>query len=685
MTQVEKTGGNLSPDDPVGDGIDHPAAEPVVNGDGEHGRKAKGGRRSKRKKGTRTSVFDLLGKSNDELWEMPMDMHTNGAGPASTTIEESGEEGAPIAGEARPATDAGSVEGATRHTESRAAGHIAGSPASNGTASAVTPATEVTSAETASSAAAPTDASSTATASTDTASTDTASTDTASTDTAPTDTAAVKIEPIKPGRPAVTAAWATLDEGPETVEPVVDAESGDPSEPVGPKVVATTAAPAAAATVATAIAEGRHDEPERSGSDPDEAGSVTGPPDTEAASEDGTPRGLHRVGTGFKEIGTGTTEATRERLEALRPHLPQRAKKLSNRRLGLVVLLVLIVVLALIVAVAASVAAAIGGPTSVVVSTARPAVVHSSPGGVGSLSASPQHVSVVSLNVTGVTAPIEVTGVDVLAGQQVTKGTPLLQLNPVPFQQNILQVQASLTQAQQTLASASASAKGSSGSAGAYLAVQVPTLQGQVAIDQQLLSIAQGNTTSLTAPMTGSVSYIRVAAGQVAQPGASLVQIIDPTTVDVSTGMQLTDLQSVAVGDSATVTPTELPGVHLQGKVLAVSASAANGGLEGTIVVAAANRPNNPIPIGTQAFVTVSAPVLAAVTVPSVAIQNAELNPAVAVVKNGHVTFQPVQLGASDSNRTQILSGLRAGQVVAVSNLQNLNDGDQVKASTSGT
>jgi membrane fusion protein, multidrug efflux system len=389
------------------------------------------------------------------------------------------------------------------------------------------------------------------------------------------------------------------------------------------------------------------------------------------------------VRRGFQEIGTGLADVSGGTVEQVRRFLPRRLRTLRRGRLGLVLLLAVVVVVAVMAAAAAAVATDLAGPTSVVVATSRPAVINNKPGGVGALSASPQHVSVVSLNVTGVTSPIEVTSVDVVAGQQVSAGTPLLQLNPTPFEQNKLQVAASLQQAEQTLASAVAAngTGATAGSGGAYLSVQIPTFQGEVAIDQQLLQIADGNGTSLTAPITGNISYVRVSAGQIVSPGTSLVQIIDPSTVDVSTGMQLTDLRSISPGDPVTVTPTELPGVHLYGKVLAISASAANGGLEGTVVVVVTNT-TNPVPVGTQAFVTITAPVHATISVPTAAVENIELNPAVAVIRNNKVYFQPVQVGASDTNNTQIVSGLKPGQKVAITNLQLLSDGDQVKESS---
>ena len=409
--------------------------------------------------------------------------------------------------------------------------------------------------------------------------------------------------------------------------------------------------------------------------------------DEDATTADHSPHGVERIQVGFHEIGSGAADLARVPLELLRRHLPGRLRTLSLRRLGLAVLAIVVIVVALLAGAASAIGSALAGPTAVNIATAGPAVIHSNPGGVGSISASPQHVSVIGLNVVGITAPVEVTSVDVVAGQQVLAGTPILQLDPAPFEQNVAQVAATLLQAQQTLTSAQAAAGGqspSSGSGQAYLSVQVPTLAGEVAIDQQLYQIALGNSTSLTAPITGNVSYVRVSPGQIINPGTSMVQIVDPSTVDVSTGMQLTSLQSVSVGDTATVTPTELPGVHLQGTVIAVSSSSANGGLEGTVVISAANGGNHPVPIGTQVFVNISAPVTAAVSVPSVAVVNSELNPTVGVVKNGRITFQAVQVGASDTGRTQILSGLRAGETVAMSNLQVLTNGDHVKPLRNG-
>jgi RND family efflux transporter MFP subunit len=393
--------------------------------------------------------------------------------------------------------------------------------------------------------------------------------------------------------------------------------------------------------------------------------------------------GTGRIRYGTREIQTGFGDLGRRGLGTVQRHLPGRLRTVSLRRLGLVVVLVMALVLGVAVAGASTLLKTLKGPASVVVTTAGPARINSQPGGVGSIAAAPQNIATVSLNVQGITAPIAVTAVDVLAGQQVAAGTPLLQLATQPFEQNEQYISNTLHEAESALSAAqTADAGGGAATTSGYLAVQIPTLAGQVAIDQQLLQIATGNSDSLTAPVAGYVNSVKVTPGQIVNPGDPLMQIVNPSQVIVSSGMQLSDMTSISPGDSATITPSQLAGVHLHGTVEAVSAVAADGGLEGTIVVTAANPGSHPVPIGTQAFINVSAPLHAAVSVPSIAILNVEVAPVVAVISHGdRIHFQPVVVGASDGTRTQILSGLKAGEQIGISNLQVLDNGDKVKPS----
>ncbi len=175
--------------------------------------------------------------------------------------------------------------------------------------------------------------------------------------------------------------------------------------------------------------------------------------------------------------------------------------------------------------------------------------------------------------------------------------------------------------------------------------------------------------------MTGLV----LQPGQVVTAGQPILEVIDPAVVDVSASLLLSDIQSISPGDAADVAPTGLPGVHLHGTVLTVSAISGGGGLDGTVIIQAQNSAPEPVPIGTQVFVHVMATQSAAVTVPAVAVMNSDLDPAVFVLRHGRAYIQPVSIGASDADRIQITSGLRAGALVVESNMQSLTNGERVR------
>jgi len=397
-------------------------------------------------------------------------------------------------------------------------------------------------------------------------------------------------------------------------------------------------------------------------------------PETEApepATEDpdgSRPDGMGLIRHGAGQIGLGTAVLARSAWTRVRAKLPGAQSSLG---LGAWAVAALVVVVAL-VAVAAGVAQK---TASVVVATAGPATINAKPGGVGTTAPAQNLSFAVGLNIDGLTAPVTVTGVNVINGSNVQKGQTLLAIDPAPLEQNVAKVKYELTSAQLALAAEELSA-GSGHSPGSLY--PIPVLQGEVAIDQQLLAVAEGNSSTIEAPISGSVTNLNVQPGQVVRPGATLLQIVNTSQIDVTAGLQLSDMQAVAVGQPADVVPTGLVGVHLPGTVVAINSSATGGGLQGSVVIATNNVPSNPLPIGTQVFVRITATRHAAVSVPTIAVQNLDLAPAVFVVSHGHVHVTPVEVGAVDSNRAQILSGLSAGEVVAESNTQLLTNGEQV-------
>lgn len=391
--------------------------------------------------------------------------------------------------------------------------------------------------------------------------------------------------------------------------------------------------------------------------------------------------GLALLRRGLQELGAGAVGSVGfERVSDL---LPSPLHRAIDRRPLAALAIVVVLVLGTCGALARVALGLLAGAPKVVVAVAGPAQILDQPGGVGTLEPAPQNVFSVSLNAVGISAPIAVEKVDVVPGTHVRVGAPLITLNPVPFEQDVEQVRLALDEAESTLLSNEEASFEAAASPGSYASVafatNIPELKGQVAIDRQLLRIAEGNTSAITAPMSGIVSSLAVTPGDVVPSGGVLLQIVNPSLVETSATVQLADLQAIKVGDAAMITPSELPGVTLRGSVVAVLPSATGGGLLGSVLVRAANDVSSPVPVGSQVYVSVDASRRSSVTLPNLAILDAQLNPTVLVIRGGRVYPAAVRLGVSDSERTAIISGVTAGERVAISDMQTLRTGEQVR------
>lgn len=357
----------------------------------------------------------------------------------------------------------------------------------------------------------------------------------------------------------------------------------------------------------------------------------------------------------------------------------RRFPKITRLQRRVIVALLTVALLGVVVAAGTVARKILAGTPGVVYTTAGPSKITNQPGGVGTLDEAPNESFTVSLNLAGIQDSIfSISQVDVTNGAEVVIGTPLVQIDPTLLVQNAPQFVSQLAGAQQALFTAERTPPSASTTPQSQ-AQQIAALTEQVTYDQELVAIAQGKTTTISSPTTGFVTGLSSQPGQVVTAGEPILEVIDPAVVDVSASLLLSDIQTISPGDAADVSPTGLPGVHLHGVVLTVSAISGGGGLDGTVIIQAQNTAPEPVPIGTQVFVHVTATQSAAVTVPAVAVMNSDLDPAVFVLRHGHAYIQAVTIGASDADRVQIISGLRAGDMVVESNMQSLTNGERVR------
>jgi RND family efflux transporter MFP subunit len=177
-----------------------------------------------------------------------------------------------------------------------------------------------------------------------------------------------------------------------------------------------------------------------------------------------------------------------------------------------------------------------------------------------------------------------------------------------------------------------------------------------------------------------------------------VIRIVDPTRVQITVDVPVTDLGQVMTGQRATVTPLGAP--PLMATVTAVRPAATPDAGTAEVILAFASMPM-PVPTAPGAPTGAAAPALAAGTavlaeiliaeipdalvIPTAAIQRAESLRFVLVAGiDNRVSRRDVRLGMATTQLTQVLEGLAVGEIVVTSALTELNEGDLVSFVRSG-
>ena len=319
-----------------------------------------------------------------------------------------------------------------------------------------------------------------------------------------------------------------------------------------------------------------------------------------------------------------------------------------------------------------------GTPTvqDVNVYRAAPRAVSDHPGGVG-------------VTTAGITVRVSVdfrdlvTDVGVRPGDHVRRGQPLLSLDPAPFQVQATELNAKLQLLASQIQSATqrmqiAAGKGDQATATA-LAEQINSYQGQQAIVQQQIDIAQGRATQILSPIDGVIGNVSAQPGGFATPGQVLLTVLDLTHIQVTANLPIADRLSVQEGANADVTLTNLPGVGLQGKVIQIAAGAdPTNGQTFQATIDATNTADKRVIPGLQAYVRLTVEHQSPVVIARSAVLNVDQDPTVYVVEGQVVHRQHVEIGVSDGTYVEVLQGLQSGDL-AVDNPSSLGDGDPVR------
>jgi len=279
------------------------------------------------------------------------------------------------------------------------------------------------------------------------------------------------------------------------------------------------------------------------------------------------------------------------------------------------------------------------------------------------------------------------------AGQRVTAGQPLAQLDASVLRDQQISAQGAVTTAQsaydiaqrevsraETLEKAGAIAQRDLEQArNALIAArgQLATARAQLAnINKQL------DKASVQAPFNGVVSVRSVNAGDVVSPGTALYTVVDPGSMQLEASVPADALAEVRVGMPVDFTVNGYPNRHFTGRITRVNPTADPATRQVKILASIPNAGNTLVG-GLYAEGRVSSEAHTAPMVPIGAVDERGLRPTVMRLRNGKVEKAEVALGIRDqaAETVEITSGLAAGDTVLLGAARGISPGTPVRVS----
>lgn len=202
--------------------------------------------------------------------------------------------------------------------------------------------------------------------------------------------------------------------------------------------------------------------------------------------------------------------------------------------------------------------------------------------------------------------------------------------------------------------------------------------EAQAAADSARRRIAQAE---IRAPMSGVIYNLTARAGAYLNPGDPIANVGRLDRLRVRVYVDEPELGRVAAGQAVRITWDALPGVTWEGRVerLPTEIVAIGARQVGEVIVIIENTNGRLVP-GTNINAEIRTNLASdALTIPTAAIRREGGNTGVYVLKDGRIAWQKVARGATSATRSQISSGLRENDAVALPGERTLRPGDAVK------
>jgi RND family efflux transporter MFP subunit len=268
--------------------------------------------------------------------------------------------------------------------------------------------------------------------------------------------------------------------------------------------------------------------------------------------------------------------------------------------------------------------------------------------------------------------PGRVTRIWVEAGSRVQPGDPLVTLTGEEYQARVNQAQAAVVQARAQLAQMAANYKRyqvlrreGAASPQEFEAMEARYKSAQAALTQAQAQMQEASTlkgyTLVKAPGAGVVAERKVAVGDLAQPGQSLVTLYNPEELQIEGEVNDDYRQTVKVGSPVRV---QVPAVNWQARLpLAEIFPISQAGSRTFKVRTAMVKDRDLVP---GMFARLELPLGEAVglLIPQTAVLRVGQLNMVQVAVDGTCRLRQVKLGRSLDQRVEVLAGLQPGEKI---------------------
>lgn len=276
-------------------------------------------------------------------------------------------------------------------------------------------------------------------------------------------------------------------------------------------------------------------------------------------------------------------------------------------------------------------------------------------------------------------SPGTITAINARPGQHVSKGQVLVQLDNSVLQQNIAQAQSqiallnTLYQRQKNLWDQK-------------IGTEVQYLQAQTNLQSSQKQLAalrqQASMYRITSPINGTIDQMDLKLGQVAQPGATGIRIVNADNLKVKADVPESYSASVGTGNNVKIIVPDANDSLITKVTFAAKAidpTSRSFAVEIKLPARKSLRPNM-----TAILKIADYSKSKAISIPVKSIQKSEDGDYVFINNNGTAKRVNVKVGNTYGGQSEILTGLNAGDQLITAGASDIEDGDKVKVLQSG-